>query len=246
MPYKYFKIGRYLHWISFILSGVIAAFFMSWMVLAKSDFSYSWLHDVIDIGAHTQKYGPKNRNREDFEFTTKTERVRLFSEINLAIHNNGQGLKDISYVINGQHSPTDTLLHQREIAHLKDVARLISLLYWVGTIASIIWLALALMYLRKWLKAPTFKQQLVAITSLLITSNLLIIVVGPKNLFYWLHEMIFPAQNQWHFFYQDSLMTILMKAPDLFGYIAIELGLMTIAIYLGINYLQTTINSRHC
>jgi hypothetical protein len=38
-----------------------------------------------------------------------------------------------------------------------------------------------------------------------------------------MHVWVFPADHQWFFYYQDSLMSTLMKAPYLFGYIAVAL-----------------------
>jgi hypothetical protein len=47
-----------------------------------------------------------------------------------------------------------------------------------------------------------------------------LVLFGPVNVFYKLHTWIFPADHQWFFYYQESLMTTLMKAPDIFGGIA--------------------------
>ena len=47
----------------------------------------------------------------------------------------------------------------------------------------------------------------------------LIALIGFEAVFYQLHEWVFPANNQWFFYYQESLMTTLMQAPNLFAYI---------------------------
>jgi hypothetical protein len=47
-----------------------------------------------------------------------------------------------------------------------------------------------------------------------------VLIIGSKKVFYYLHTWIFPPEHPWFFYYQDSLMTTLMKAPDLFGLIA--------------------------
>jgi hypothetical protein len=41
---------------------------------------------------------------------------------------------------------------------------------------------------------------------------------------------VFPEGHQWFFYYQDSLMSTLMKAPYLFGYIALALLVLTLAL----------------
>jgi hypothetical protein len=46
-------------------------------------------------------------------------------------------------------------------------------------------------------------------------------VVGPVQVFYVLHELVFPAGHEWFFYYQDSLMSMMMQAPNLFGPIAV-------------------------
>jgi len=47
-----------------------------------------------------------------------------------------------------------------------------------------------------------------------------------------LHVLIFPADHQWFFYYQDSLMSTLMKAPDLFAGIAVQIVLLALALYV--------------
>ncbi len=49
---------------------------------------------------------------------------------------------------------------------------------------------------------------------------LLVLVIGRARCFYQFHVWIFPDDHQWFFYYQESLMSTLMKAPVLFGYIA--------------------------
>jgi hypothetical protein len=47
--------------------------------------------------------------------------------------------------------------------------------------------------------------------------------------FYGLHTWIFPPGHAWFFYYQDSLMTMMMKAPELFAYIALTLAVVSLA-----------------
>ena len=42
-------------------------------------------------------------------------------------------------------------------------------------------------------------------------------------MFYQFHIWLFPADHEWFFYWQDSLMSTLMKAPVLFGGIAVVL-----------------------
>jgi len=42
------------------------------------------------------------------------------------------------------------------------------------------------------------------------------LVIGVENLFYGLHTIVFPDDHQWFFYYEDSLMSTLMQAPNIF------------------------------
>jgi uncharacterized membrane protein len=69
--------------------------------------------------------------------------------------------------------------------------------------------------------------------SLLATAAAVVAVlaIGARQVFYWLHELVFPPDHPWFFYYQDSLMSTMMKAPYLFGAIAVVLLLLGLAIY---------------
>ena len=49
-----------------------------------------------------------------------------------------------------------------------------------------------------------------------------VLAIGPQNVFYILHEWFFANKAQWHFYFQDSLMTTLLPEP-IFGSIAVLL-----------------------
>lgn len=62
-------------------------------------------------------------------------------------------------------------------------------------------------------------------------------LVGAKQVFYALHVWLFPSENQWFFYWELSLMSAMMKAPYLFGGIAVVLattgGLLAFFLYSG-------------
>jgi hypothetical protein len=232
-----------ISWVIYTLCGLVCAFFISWILLAKVGFAYAWLHDALDIQQHSQLYGPQNRYRHSFQYTDKTEHIRLFSDINTAIHNQGEGLADIKY-----HRPNgeviDQLLHRAEIIHLQDVANLLDVLKYLGGGATIIWLILAAIYRFNLLPKPNAKQQTKSIIALIGLMTLLVFIIGPVRVFYTFHEWIFPHNHQWFFFYQESLMTILMKAPDLFGFIAILLTSLALILFLCLNLGVHALNTK--
>lgn len=222
---------QYLQWAIYSLSGLVCAFFLSWVILASVDFAYPVLHELLDITEHTERFGPQNRYRDDFELTNQAERERLFSEIVTAIHNDGKGLDSLVYHDANTGESIATLLHRAEIIHLTDVAILINVLYWVALIAAILWVTFVFLFAKQTFPIPTFKQQITATLILVTVCTILVLIIGPVKVFYAFHDWIFPANHQWFFYYQESLMTILMKAPYLFGYIAILLLALTLPLF---------------
>ena len=194
------------------------------------DFLYPVFYDALDIHGHIQEFGPQNRYKSGFEHTTREERFRLFGAVVDAIHADGAGLAELSYR-GPDGRPVDRIFRAPEVGHLQDVAHL------VGRVAPVGWLAvawvglhLALVRLRRW-RVPPVRRLLGA--SLLATAagTLAVFAAGPRKVFQWFHEVAFPPDHPWFFYYQDSLMSTFMKAPDLFGAIAVALVLLALVIY---------------
>jgi hypothetical protein len=79
---------------------------------------------------------------------------------------------------------------------------------------------------------PSTKKLLISVLSLVAVSVVLILLMGAKKFFYWLHTAVFPDNHQWFFYYEESLMSTLMKAPDLFAPISIQLLMLGIGLWL--------------
>jgi len=211
------------------VSSLLVAIMASWIVLALFSFSYPIWHDTIGINQAIEGYGPQNKFKTGFEQTTKEQRVVLFAQINKAVHSGGQGLAEISYKVDGH--PEQTLLREPEVVHLQDVANLISFGMKVAGIAFIAWVFMWA-YMRYYArKIPSFKMQMFVITGFFALLSTTVVAVGAKEIFYALHELVFPHDHQWFFYYQESLMATLMFAPNLFGWIAMELVVVTIILY---------------
>lgn len=215
----------------FSISGLISSLFLSWVILAKFDFAYPWLYDIYEIEQHVEMYGPKNRYRHGFENTTTQEHIRLFSAINSSIHNNGSGLSQLNYH-NANGSKISSLLRTAEIIHLKDVARLINIFFIVAAIMIFIWLGLTYYFYRSKLQVPSLKQQGLGLMGFSVSILLCVLIIGPVKVFYAIHTWVFPENHQWFFYYQESLMTILMKAPHLFGGISLLIVILAIIIFM--------------
>lgn len=216
--------------------------FLGWQSMRAVDFGYPVFYDLLDMDAHMAKYGPQNRHKKDFALTSRAERERLFHEIVVAIHKHGEGLEALTYH-RPDGSPIDRLLRMPEVVHLQDVARLLDILFWfsvvVGAGAAIAGGAL----LRS--RAPIMATWRVLLGAGLAVGviTLAVVAIGAKDVFYYLHTVIFPPDHEWFFYYQDSLMTTLMKAPTLFGPIAAAVVALTLVwfaiIWYGLRRLST-------
>lgn len=214
------------------ISCLIVAFWLAWQALVPVDFGYGFAYQVMDIDQHVQHYGPQNRYRKGFATTSAMEQKRLFSGIVKAIQNDGEGLRNLFYTT--PDGRRHLLLREAEVIHLQDVANLINLFDRVAWGAIVLLLVtVGAMKLRQ-LPAPGIKQLLIGLAVLVGISSLILLIVGPTEVFYWLHIQIFPPEHEWFFYWQDSLMTTLMKAPDLFGLIAaLWVGLALILLVAG-------------
>ncbi|MFB0999964.1 MAG: hypothetical protein QMC13_06995, partial [Colwellia sp.] len=87
---------------------------------------------------------------------------------------------------------------------------------------------------------PLKKEQFIAVIIPGIVLLLMFSIFGFTEIFYYLHTVVFPDDHQWFFYYQESLMSSLMKAPDLFAGIGFSLITVACVIYLIIYRLLMT------
>ena len=225
---------RSLLWAILLLSALPASLLAGWQLLVSTDFLYPLWYQVIGIDRTIAEYGPKNRYRDHFELTTREERTRLFAAIVAGIHDGGQGLETITYN-DARGKAVAPLLRPPEITHLRDVARLVDGMYRLGIGAAMLWLVALVWLWRLRLPPPPLGRYFAGLGLVAVLSMLAVIAIGTKKAFYTAHTLIFPAGHQWFFYYEESLMTMLMKAPELFAAIAAEWLLLTALCYwLGI------------
>lgn len=211
---------------------LILALWLAWQALVPVNFGYGLAYRLLDIGQHVQHYGPQNRYKHGFASTSPAQQQFLFGEIVAAIQQQGEGLRQIRYTTaDGQTFP---LLREAEVVHLQDVANLVSLSNRITLVTALILSGLVIGLKRRNLPAPSIPQMLAGLGGLLGLGGAILLLAGPTNAFYWLHTRIFPPEHEWFFYYQDSLMTTLMKAPDLFGFVAaLWIGLALVILGLG-------------
>jgi len=225
---------RSMLWTILLLAALPASLLASWQLLKSADFLYPLWYDVIGIDRTIAEYGPKNSYREYFELTTREERSRLFAAIVAGIHDGGQGLETLTYH-DARGQAVAPLLRSPEITHLRDVARLVDGLYRFGLGAIVVWIIVLASLWRMHLPPPPLGRYFAGLGLLAVMTTFAVIAIGAKKVFYTAHALIFPAGHQWFFYYEESLMTMLMKAPDLFAAIAAEWLLLTALCYwLGI------------
>ena len=212
----------------------LLALSIAWILLARVDFLYGVWHDYAGIKEGIERYGPQNRYRSGFAATSREQRVKLFSAINSAVHNSGDGLDRITYET-ATSDGRQLLLREPEIVHLRDVANLIDKLFYVMVIAFIGWPLGTYFMCRSQMGIPSGKQQIGGLFALLAVVIVLLLIFGAENVFNQLHVWIFPAGHQWFFYYQDSLMSTLMLAPTLFAWIAVALGGVGIFIFIALH-----------
>ncbi len=235
-----------IFWPLFFVCQLISLALISWHLMAQIHFAYPIGYQLLDLDKHIAEYAPLNRHKNDFELTTREEHWRLFGEITHAIQHQGKGLADIQYALsNGK---LTSLMHQNEIIHLQDVANLVDHFYWLGYLSLTLWIACGLLIGWKKLQPPSNKKVMSGFIGLILLTSTLVMILGAKDVFYWLHIHIFPDGHQWFFYYQDSLMTTLMKAPDIFAFIIILLATELILLWCICTYILSkwTKNLKSC
>lgn len=221
--------NRFALWPLLFISHLLVVSLLAWHLLAQVDFGYSLGYRLLDIEQHIETFGPQNRYRESFETTDPAEHRRLFGEITRSIQSGGEGLAEIRYPL--PQGGSATLMRAPEVTHLDDVARLIHHFYAAGLAAAALLAALLFYIYRKRPTPPKPRKILAVFGASLAAGAVLLFLIGPVKVFYWLHDYAFPADHPWFFYYQDSLMTTLMKAPDLFGFIGLLLLILTLVLW---------------
>ena len=218
-------------WLCLVLLTLVISFALSWLILIPLNFGYEYLYSLIEIDQHIAAFGPKNILKQGFEQTTSDERFRLFSSIVSAIHQQGIGLDSLIYH-NDQGTPIAKLLTHDEVVHLQDVAILIDRMKFLIVASIMLFIGLSIWIYRQFMRMPSFRSMLITVFAFLGLVIVIVLLIGPHKVFYTLHLWVFPAEHKWFFYYEESLMSTMMKAPDLFAYIAILLLVLAIPIFV--------------
>jgi uncharacterized membrane protein len=225
------KIGGITAIFIWIFTGIFTSLLIAWLALKPFDFGYKYWYDVLGTEQVISKYAAQNRyGKQNFIYTDKIEHERLFGDIMYKVHHQGDGLDEIIY-----YSPHEqelgVLLRPAEVEHLQDVANILSVMFKVSYLSVAIFLIFSgwLIYKKK---VPRLRKTALYLLVTMVVITIFIFILGPEKVFYQLHIWFFPVDHQWFFYYQDSLMVILMHGTTLFGMISIIWFLLTLLIYL--------------
>lgn len=216
----------------YCLCSLILAFSFAWFILVAVNFNYGFWHDHTGIKPAIDHFGALNQNKQGFELTTKAQREQAFADILKAVRNGGQGLDTIMFEVPGH--PKQTLLVEAEVIHLKDVAHLIDASVWLVVPAVLLWCTLVVFLRFAHKPIMRLPSQALALLGVFACVIFVLLVCGPEQVFNQLHIWAFPDNHQWFFYYQQSLMSTLMHAPELFGWIALEWTLISCGCYMAI------------
>ena len=216
-------------WGMVLVALLASSFMLSWQFHHYMDYAYAFWYHSLNIEQHIDKYAPQNRFIKGFQETSTQQHIDLFGEIVDAVHSHGQGLANIAFT--DQQGGRHILLREPEVIHLQDVANLIDTLTLAGWVCATFSLVGIFLLVRQKV-AIHLLSQLGFVLSLILILMILMFAIGPKDVFYQMHIWVFPEEHQWFFYYQESLMSTLMKAPDLFGGIAASLSLLALIIFL--------------
>lgn len=203
----------------------ILSLYVAWFALSKADYAYPLFYSLLNIDQHIEEFAAENDyGKADFAFTSKDEHLKVFSDIVTAVHSSGEGLNTLRYQL-PDGGLTKLMLTYEEVVHLQDVANLIDVLHYLALLVAAVLAALMI-----WRPQAVAETRWVMISSmgLVVLIALLIMIIGATEVFYWLHTVVFPDNHKWFFYYQESLMSTSMKAPDLF--LAIGVGILIVAL----------------
>src|SRR5699024_786077 len=148
----------------------------------------------------------QNHVKPFFHLLGKAEHVAAFQQIANAVHNNGVGLADITYVYHGH---TIKLLTHAEVVHLADVARLFQRVKTTSFLLFLLSHVLASAVFKKPL--PSSSARFISAFLGLAPLLLCVLIAGAEALFYQFHTWSFPPEHSWFFYWAESLLSALTK-----------------------------------
>lgn len=213
-------------WLLYTLTTLWVAVSIAWSVYAHFDYGYGYWYKQLDIAEHIQRYAPQHPDKRGFEQLPAAQHRQAFAQIRRAVHASGQGLETINYP-GPEGDPVD-LLDDAEVTHLQDVAHLLDLGFVAFFVIATCWAGLGWLLIKSGLPPWRWRVGMVSVNIAGVVA--LLALIGPKQIFYALHVWVFPKEHQWFFYWEASLMSTLMKAPELFAGIALVIAAAAIIL----------------
>ncbi len=222
-----------------------AALMLGWLALSQVNFLYPLDSRLLDIPATITQYAPQNRHgKQNFIETDAAEHNRLFAAITTAINHQGVGLETLNYK-NPQGVDLGVFLTLDEVTHLTDVSKVVGIGLEAGLVALLLWISLVAVSLWRRIPLPSLIALGIGTALTLGVAGIGVALIGPMQVFDAFHRTVFPANHPWFFYYQDSLMTTFMQAPNLFGLIVawwlIATCLILFALWAAARFLARTL-----
>jgi uncharacterized membrane protein len=228
-----------LLWFFLCLFLLVFSLGLSWQVNKSANFFYEFWYSQLNIEQTIKTYVPQNtQGKQDFANTTTQQHFNSFNQIVYEINNNGAGLAKLSY--ENEEKEIKLLLTTAEVVHLRDVSDLVNKLRSASVINTLLLFVVIVGVYRFKQPKPLKKEQFIAVIIPGVVLLFMFSIFGFTDIFYYLHTVVFPDDHQWFFYYQESLMSSLMKAPDLFAGIGFSLITVACVIYLIIYRLLMT------
>ncbi|WP_231370158.1 DUF1461 domain-containing protein [Thioalkalivibrio sp. ALE16] len=225
-----------LRWWGVVSASLIASWFLTWKLLAAVGFAYPLWYDLLAIDETIATYAPHNEMRPGFERTERSDHERLFAAMADAIQKDPEAarstLESLTYPVPGM-NPDPVLLTEPEIQHLVDVAVLVEHGERIGWISLAVLVALLVLARAGRDPPPALGRTALGLVATTGAGVAAVLLIGPVRTFYALHEMLFPPDHPWFFWYEESLMSMLMQAPNLFGPVAATWGLLATLVLAG-------------
>lgn len=206
-------------WAGYLFCCVWLAVALAWWILSRFDYGYPLWYEVLDLQPHIATYAAQNPGKPGFGQLPPEQHRRAFTQIRKSVHGGEPPLTSITYP--GPAGRPVPMLTRDEVTHLRDVRRLLDRGLLASALFGLLWLPLA--WLRRRSGRPSPRLCAGVLAGIGVALAVPLVVAGPTAVFYQFHEWLFPPDHPWFFYWQDSLMSTLMKAPVLFGAIAAAL-----------------------
>lgn len=219
------------------------AIFGAWYAAYSNYFFFPMVYQMEDIHGHVMEFAPQNRNgKADFVYVAPSFHLTIFYQMLRAIDNEGEGLSEITYPAKDGEKK---FLTTDEQVHLQDVADLISFLKSFSPLFIVLLgcVMLAMIFGAVW---PYYTWRMFRGLMLVVALfGAVLYFTGFTSIFYGMHTLVFPEGHKWFFYYQESLMSTMLKAPDSFAVFGVILGVFALIalliLYWGVSMLVRTI-----